>query len=201
LEILNERDVQDYHSMYINLYHEFRDRKKGESENINDDIIFEMELIKQVEINIDYILELIRKYHEGNSQDTEIIVRISKAVGSSIELRSKKDLIDQFIATLTPAANVDENWQTFVEKKKTEELERIISEENLNKDETIKYMENAFRDGYIPETGTALTKVLPPVSRFTPTDDRARKRETVIGKIREFFNRFWDISGGQFAKD
>jgi len=88
-----------------------------------------------------------------------------------------------------------------VEKKKTEELERIISEENLNKDETIKYMENAFRDGYIPETGTALTKVLPPVSRFTPTDDRARKRETVIGKIREFFNRFWDISGGQFAKD
>lgn len=192
-EILSERDVQDYHSMYINLYQEFRNKQKGDSENINDDIVFEMELIKQVEINIDYILELIRQYHAGNSQNTEIIVKINKAVGSSMELRSKKDLIDQFITTLTPTTNVDENWQTFVEKKKTEELERLIVEENLNKEETIKYIENAFRDGYVQETGTAITRVLPPVSRFSPNGDRAKKRETVIEKIKEFFNRFFDI--------
>lgn len=192
-EILSDRDVQDYHSMYINLYQEFRNKEKGDSENINDDIVFEMELIKQVEINIDYILELIRLYHEGNSQDKEIIVKINKAVGSSMDLRSKKDLIDQFINTLTPTANVDENWQTFVEKKKTEELERLIVEENLNKEETIRFVDNAFRDGYVQETGTALSKVLPPVSRFTPTGDRAIKRETVIEKIKDFFNRFFDI--------
>lgn len=192
-EILSDRDVQDYHSMYINLYQEFRNKEKGDSENINDDIVFEMELIKQVEINIDYILELIRHYHEGNSQDKEIIVKINKAVGSSMDLRSKKDLIDQFINTLTPTANVDENWQTFVEKKKTEELERLIVEENLNKEETIRFVDNAFRDGYVQETGTALSKVLPPVSRFTPTGDRAIKRETVIEKIKDFFNRFFDI--------
>ncbi|HNX57307.1 MAG TPA: type I restriction endonuclease subunit R, partial [Prolixibacteraceae bacterium] len=95
-EILPERDVQDYHSLYISLYQEFRNKQKGDSENINDDIVFEMELIKQVEINIDFILELIRQLHECNSQDTEIIVKINKAIGSSVELRSKKDLIDDF---------------------------------------------------------------------------------------------------------
>ena len=193
-QILTERDVQDYHSMYINLYHEFRNKERGDSENINDDIVFEMELIKQVEINIDYILELIRQYHEGNSKDTEIIVKINKAVGSSLELRSKKDLIDQFISSLAPSNDVDESWQSFVEKKKREELERIITEENLNKEETFRYIESAFRDGYVQETGTAITRVLPPVSRFTPSGERSQKRETVLSKIKEFFQRFVDIS-------
>ena len=193
-QILTERDVQDYHSMYINLYHEFRNKERGDSENINDDIVFEMELIKQVEINIDYILELIRQYHEGNSKDTEIIVKINKAVGSSLELRSKKDLIDQFISSLAPSNDVDESWQSFVEKKKREELERIIAEENLNKEETFRYIESAFRDGYVQETGTAITRVLPPVSRFTPSGERSLKRETVLSRIKEFFQRFFDIS-------
>lgn len=195
LEIMNERDLQDYHSKYINLYHEFRNQKKGDSENINDDIIFEMELIKQVEINIDYILELIRQYHEGNSKDTEIIVKINKAVGSSLELRSKKDLIEQFIDSLTPSNDVDDSWHEFIEKKRMEELERIIAEENLNKEETFKYIDNAFRDGYIQESGTAITRVLPPVSRFTPSGERTQKRETVLSKIKDFFQRFFDISG------
>jgi len=96
-EILSERDVQDYHSMYINLYHDFRNRNTGDAENVNDDIVFEMELIKQVEINIDYILELIRKYHEGHLKDKQIIISINKAIDSSVELRNKKDLIEKFI--------------------------------------------------------------------------------------------------------
>ena len=183
-ELLNERDLQDYHSQYINLYNEFRKRKKGESENINDDIVFEMELIKQVEINIDYILELIRQYHESNTKDSEIIVKIKKAVGSSLELRSKKDLIEQFIDSLTPSTKVDDGWHAFIEKKRQEELERIIADENLNKEETFKFIENAFRDGYIQESGTAITKVLPPVSRFTPSGERSQKRETVLVKIK-----------------
>ena len=199
-EILSERDVQDYHSMYINLYQEFRKKDKHDSENINDDIVFEMELIKQVEINIDYILELIRKYHEGHSQDKEIIVQINKAVDSSLVLRSKKDLIDQFIDSLTPSSNLDDNWQSFVDQKKMEELEKIITEENLNHEETLKYIDNAFRDGYLQKTGTALTKVLPPVSRFSPTGDRAKKRETVLEKFTAFFNRFWDITGGRLMR-
>lgn len=197
-EILSQRDVQDYHSMYINLYNEFRNKDKGDKENVNDDIVFEMELIKQVEINIDYILELIRKYHDSHLQDTEIIITIGKAVDSSVELRNKKDLIEQFIDSLTPATNVDDDWQTFVDAKKIEELDKIITEENLNKEETYKFINNAFRDGFVQENGTVIAKILPPVSRFSPTGDRTKKRQTVLEKIKLFFNKFADISGGKF---
>jgi len=196
-EILSERDVQDYHSMYINLYHEFRNRNTGDAENVNDDIVFEMELIKQVEINIDYILELIRKYHEGHLKDKEIIISINKAIDSSVELRNKKDLIQKFIQSLTPGAHVSDDWQSFVDEKKMEELDQIIAEEKLDKEETYKFINNAFRDGYVQTTGTGLAKILPPVSRFSATGERTQKRETVIEKIKAFFNRFWGISGGE----
>ena len=195
-EILTDRDVQDYHSMYINLYHEFRNKKTGDAENVNDDIVFEMELIKQVEINIDYILELIIKYHESNLKDKEIIISINKAIDSSIELRNKKELIEKFISTLTIGTNVSDDWQNYVEKKKIEELDQIIDEEKLDKEETYKYIKNAFSDGYVQTTGTSLAKILPPVSRFTQTGDRTKKIDTVIEKIKAFFNKFWDISGG-----
>jgi type I restriction enzyme, R subunit len=197
-EILSERDVQDYHSMYINLYNEFRRINKGDKENVNDDIIFEMELIKQVEINIDYILGLIRKYHEGHLQDKEIVVDIRKAIDSSMELRNKKELIEQFIELLTPTSRVDDDWQTYVAARKLEELNTIISEEHLNEEETFRFVGNAFRDGYVQTTGTALARVLPPVSRFSPGGERSQKRETVLEKLIAFFNRFRDISGGNF---
>jgi type I restriction enzyme R subunit len=156
-----------------------------------------MELIKQVEINIDYILELIRKYHESNMEDKEIEVSIRKSIDSSMELRSKKLLIEQFIATMSPSMKVDEDWQIFVEAKKKEELDRIIDEENLNKEETYRFIDNAFRNGFIQTTGTAIGEVLPPVSRFTPTGDRTKKRETVLEKLTAYFKTFWDISGGK----
>lgn len=200
-EILTERDVQDYHSMYINLYNEFRGRSRGDNENVNDDIVFEMELIKQVEINIDYILALIKKYHEGHLKDKEIVISINKAIDSSVELRNKKELIEQFIDSLTPSTNVDDDWHSFVDAKQLEELDSIITDENLDKEETYKFINNAFRDGYIQSTGTALTKVLPPVSRFTPTGDRTKKRESVLEKLSAFFNKFWDISGGRLLEN
>ena len=199
-EILSERDVQDYHSMYINLYNEFRNNAEGDSENINDDIVFEMELIKQVEINIDYILALIKKYHAGHLQDKEIVININKAIDSSVELRNKKDLIERFIDSLTPSSNIDDDWQTFVDAKKIELLDKIIEEENLNKEETYNFINNAFRDGYVQTTGTAITKVLPPVSRFTPTGDRTKKRESVIEKFKAFLNKFLGITGEALLK-
>lgn len=196
-EILTPRDVQDYHSMYINLYNEFRKQTKGDSEIVNDDIVFEMELIKQVEINIDYILALIKKYHKTNLKDKELVVDINKAIDSSMELRNKKELIQQFIKSLTPATDVDDDWHTFVNEKKREELDQIIEEENLDKEQTYKYIASAFRDGYVKSSGTSLTKVLPPVSRFSPTGERTKKRESVLQKFKDFFNKFWDISGGK----
>lgn len=192
-EILSERDFQDYHSIYINLYNEFRGKEKADKENVNDDIVFEMELIKQVEINIDYILMLIRKYHADNMKDKEIVITIQKAIDSSIELRNKKDLIENFIHSLTPQTDVDSDWKKFVEKAKKEELEKIISEENLKPAETKAFVENSFRDGYIQSNGTDIAKILPPISLFTPSGERTKKRETVIEKLTAFLNRFKDL--------
>jgi type I restriction enzyme R subunit len=193
-EILSEHDVQDYHSIYIDIYNEFRNRNRVDSENVNDDIVFEIELIKQVEINIDYILELIRKYHESHLQNKEIVVSIGKAIDSSIELRNKKDLIEQFIASLTPATNVDYDWRKYVDEKKIEELNRIIADENLNPKETETFVKNAFRDGFISETGTAITKLLPPLNPFAPDNQYTAKKQTVIEKLKSFLERFLGIA-------
>lgn len=192
--ILTDRDVQDYHSMYIDLYNEFRKGNDDEKENINDDLVFEMELIKQIEINIDYILELIKKYHDDNTKNKEILVDINRAIESSVELRNKKDLIEQFIQSLDISSVVDEDWITFVEKKKKAELEKIIEEEKLNLQETYTFIENSFRDGAISSTWTSISKILPPVSRFSPDGERTKKRETVLEKLQSFFERFFDIS-------
>lgn len=200
-EILTDRDVQDYHSMYIDLYNEFRKSVDEEKENINDDIVFEMELIKQVEINIDYVLGLIKQYHEDHTKNKELLIDINKAIDSSVELRNKKDLINQFITSLDVHSIVDEDWQKFVEEKKVEELEKIIETENLDPEATYTFIKNAFRDGSVPSTGTAISKVLPPVSRFSPTGERTQKREGVIDKLSKFFEKFFDISGGRFSKD
>lgn len=194
MEILSERDVQDYHSMYINFYDEFRKIDEGDKENINDDLIFEMELIKQVEINIDYILELIRKYHASNQEDKELLIDINKAIDSSVELRNKKELIQQFISTINADSSLDDDWQAFVDSKKTEELDRIITEENLDRDETYTFVRNAFRDGSVQSSGTAVTKILPPVSRFSVDSMRTKKRESVLDKLTAFFEKFFDIS-------
>jgi len=122
------------------------------------------------------------------------LIDIDKAIDSSVELRNKKDLIHQFIESLNSKSEVDEDWQKFVEKKKKEELNKIIKDENLNYDETYKFIKNAFRDGNIPTTGTSITKVLPPVSRFSKTGERTKKRETISEKFTKFFERYFDIS-------
>ena len=197
-ELLTERDIQDYHSAYIDLYNEFRKGTEDIKENINDDLVFEMELIKQIEINIDFILGLIKKYHEDHVGNRELLLDINKAIDSSVELRNKKDLINQFISALDVHSVVDEDWQKFIEGKKVEELEQIIATEHLDHDATYTFVKNAFRDGNVATTGTAITKVLPPVSRFSPTGERTKKRESVLGKLTNFFERFFDISGGTF---
>ncbi len=193
-EILTERDIQDYHSTYIDLYNEFRKGENSEKENINDDVVFEMELIKQIEINIDYVLRLVNKYHEDHIKNRKLLIDINKAIDSSVELRNKKDLIHQFISSLDIQSVVDDDWQEFVEEKKIEELEQIITNENLDHDATYAFVQNSFRNGSVVTIGTAITKVLPAVSRFSPTGERTKKRESVISKLISFFERFFDIS-------
>ncbi len=141
---------------------------------------------------------LIRMYHDSNMQDKEILVKIQKTIDASLELRNKKDLIENFIASLTPTSSIDEDWRAFVNEKKIEEFDSIIESENLNRDAAYEYIKNAFRDGYIQQTGTALAHVLPGMSRFTPDSQRAQKRETILEKLTTFFNRFRDLIGEYF---
>lgn len=190
--ILPERSLQDYQSNYIDLYNKWRKRENAEKENINDDIMFEIELVKQVDVNIDYILILVSKYHASNCEDKEILIDIDKAINSSIRLRSKKELIEGFIATVNTATNVDEDWKKFVKKQKEADLNAIIEEENLNKNETKRFIDNSFRDGELKTFGTAIDKILPPYPLFgaAGANNRQMKQRSIIKKLRKFFEKY-----------
>ncbi len=185
-EILPERDFQDYQSVYLDLYQAYRPKTDGDKENINDDITFEIELIRQVEINIDYILMLVMKYHESNCKDKSILGTIDRAIDSSIQLRSKKDLIHGFISTVNAATDVDRDWQSYVQQQKQQELEQIIAEEKLKPTEAQRFIANAFRDGALKTTGTDIDQILPPVSRFGG-GNRTEKKKTIIQRLAQFF--------------
>lgn len=191
-EELSDRQMQDYQSHYLDLRDKWRRRKTGEKENINDDLIFETELIRQVEINIDYILLLVQKYHDSNCTDKEILVNISKAIGSSLQLRSKKELIENFISSVNADTDVDQDWREYVQRRKAEELQEIIESEHLKPEETEKFIESSFRDGQVRTTGTDIDKILPPMSRFGG-GNRKEKKKTVIEKIRTFFERYFGL--------
>ncbi len=188
-EILTNRDFQDYQSVYIDLYQEMRPKDTNDKENINDDIVFELELIKQIEVNIDYILMLVEEYHESNCEDKNILAAIDKAVNASIELRSKKELIEKFVDRINLSSKVDEDWKRFVQERKEEDLSALIDGEKLKDEETRRFVDVAFRDGTLKTTGTDIDKLLPPVSRFGG-GNRAAKKQGVIEKLTVFFEKF-----------
>ena len=193
-EIISERDFQDYLGRYQDLRDEWAERrKKGELTDIDNDIVFEIELIKQIEINIDYILMLVMKYHDSHCTDKEVLITIQKAVDSSPELRSKKDLIDNFINGLNEVDDVMDEWHSYVAEQREKALVKIITEEKLKEAETRAFIEGAFRDGAVKTTGTDIDKILPAVSRFGGGGNRKAKKETVIEKLKAFFERFWNI--------
>jgi len=188
-EILSDRDFQDYQSVYIDLYQQMRGGKDGDKENINDDVVFELELIKQVEVNIDYILMLVEKYRASNCEDKTIIAAITKAIDSSIELRSKKELIEKFIEQVNVSGASDNDWKRFVHERKEEDLSALIADEKLKDDETRRFVDIAFRDGILKTTGTDIDKIMPPVSRFGG-GNRADKKQGIIDKMMKFFDKY-----------
>ena len=197
-QAITKRNLQDYQSLYIDLYDKYRNGRDGEKENINDDIVFEIELIKQIEVNIDYILMLVEKYHDGNCEDKEILSTIRKAVDASIQLRSKKELIEQFISRVNVNSSIQGDWRRYVFEQEESDLTEIISAENLKPEETRKFMENAFRDGAIKTTGTDIDKLMPPVSRFGG-GNRAKKKQGVIDKFKAFFEKYFGLGVTDFS--
>ncbi|OLA94672.1 MAG: DEAD/DEAH box helicase [Candidatus Melainabacteria bacterium LEY3_CP_29_8] len=188
---ITERDLQDYQSKYVDLYQELRGKDKADKENINNDIEFEMELIRQVEVNIDYILLLVIKYHKTNCTDKEILADINRAICSSPQLRSKKELIENFIAAINTSTKVDEDWKKFVVEQKEADLKQIIDDEKLKPEETKKFIDNSFRDGVIKTSGTDLDRLLPPMGLFGDAGKkRQAKKQTIIEKLSKFFEKY-----------
>lgn len=201
-ELLTERDLQDYLGRYQDLRDEWkRKRESGELSDITDDVVFEVELINQVEINIDYILMLVKKYHDTNCEDKEILISIKKAVDASPELRSKKELIDAFIREINDIDDIMIEWHDYVVEIREQELITIIEEERLKENETRKFLENAFREGAVKTVGTDIDRIMPPVSRFGG-GNRAVKKKTVIDRLRAYFDKFYGIGGKvKFTKE
>ena len=196
-EIISPRDFQDYQSIYLNLYAEFRTANQAEKESINDDVVFEIELIKQVEVNVHYILALVEKWREarGNGDDRELdaLQAIQRSIDSSPSLRNKKDLIMAFVDSVSVTGDTSADWRLFVSAKRDAELDSLITDENLKAEQTRQFIEHAFRDGAIPTAGTAITRILPPASRFSKDNDHAIKKQRVLDKLTEFFDRYFGL--------
>ena len=189
-EILSQRDFQDYTSKYLDC----RPPKPTppNKEDITDDVVFELELVKQIEINIDYILILVTKYHDSHCNDKETLITIQKSIDASPELRSKKALIENFIDGINDVDDVMAEWHSYIAAEKEKQLNEIIAEEKLKADETKKFVDNAIADGEMRTTGTDIDKLMPPISRFGNTN-REKKKQTIIEKLKAFFERFFGV--------
>ncbi len=173
--------------------------KGGDLTNINDDLIFEMELMKSIEINIDYILFLVSQLNGEEAHDREIIIKTIKSVQASPDLRNKEELIREFIDSHTPDMDVHDQWSKFVRQSQQKEIDTIINEERLNREKTLEFVGQSFRNGEIRESGTGIAEILPPMGLFGNAGARrAEKKKSVIQRLKDFFNRFYDISGGNF---
>ena len=191
-------DFLDYRSFYNELHEKYRP-KGGELTNINDDLVFEMELMKSIEINIDYILFLVGQLNGEDNHDREIIIKTMKSVQASPDLRNKEELIRQFIESHTPDTDVHDQWSEFVRQSQRKEIETIIEEENLNRSKALDFIGQSFRNGEVRESGTGIADILPPMGLFGNAGARrAEKKKIVIKRLKEFFDRFFDISGGNF---
>ena len=193
-EIISDRDFQDYSGKYLDIKDEWKNKQdKKDLEDITDDVVFELELLKQIEINIDYILMLVQKYHDSHCQDKEVIISIQKAVESSPELRSKKALIDSFIEGINDIEDVLSEWRRFVAEQKEKELLEIIQSENLKEEETRQFISDSFKNGFVKTTGTDIVKIMPATGRFG-RNSNINKKQTVLSKILKFFEKFFGIA-------
>jgi len=196
-EILSERDYQDYQSLYLDYYGELRGAAESEKESIIEDVVFEIELVKQVEVNVDYILMLVEQYRaergDGTDREVETLANIRRAIDSSISLRNKRDLILAFVDRVSADSDVKDEWRRFVAVRREEELEQIITDERLNPGATRAFVERAFRNGAIPTAGSAMIEILPPTSRFRADDSYAISKQAVLDRLAAFFDRYFAL--------
>lgn len=197
-QIVPPLDMQDYLGWYRKHYEDYRKERAANSkerESIKDDIVFEMELVKQVAVGIDFILALIVEYKKKNGMDYEIRARIQKALDSDPDMHDKRELVERFIDSQVPdGEDIQEKFYEYVEEQSREELDAIIAEEDLKGNEAREFMRQSFEEGYVNGNGTAITRILPPMPIFGGgAKKRADKKKTVLEKLQGYFKKFYEL--------
>jgi len=202
-DTLNERQLQDYRSLYLDIRDDFVNKERAGQEAIDNDIVFELELVKQIEINVDYILQVAHSWIESHKNDItppsmeSISEEIEHAVNASPSLRNKRDLIMEFVRSVSTGDDIDTAWQELIVRRQKEELEEIIASENLKPAETKELITRALRDGVVPRTGTAIANIIQPTSRFSGGGELDEYKKRVFNKLSAFVERFFRLSSGK----
>lgn len=184
---LNERDKQDYQSHYISTYEELR-KDKDDKESTLDEVEFEVELLAQVEVSIEYILELIAKYHKDQATNYEPILKL---LDSSLSLRSKKELFLRFIDSLHTQSNVAKDFSTYIKTHKNNALQDIINALDLDPKKTKEFMQDSFERGELRDYGRAFDEILPHSPLFGKGAEQTHKvRKQALEKLQAFFELF-----------
>lgn len=198
---LSDRAVQDYKSTYNDIC-EWRRQKQNNNDSESDidwnDVVFEVDLLKSQEINLDYILELIFETNKTKKDKDSLIEDVRRLIRSSIGNRAKESLIVEFINEsnlddIEDKAGIIQAFFTYAQKRQAEEIETLIEEEKLNIDAAKRYISTSLRKEYASENGTELNEILPKMSPLNPA--YLTKKQSVFQKISEFVNKFKGIGG------
>ena len=207
-KIMTEREILDLQSKYVDLNYKYKEiaknnekQKQKEYLMLNNGITFETELLKQFDIDLNYIFSLITQYTKENNTIEEINEKLKKMLNASIEFRNKDDLFYDF-SKLVKDKKIDCNsmydeWINFIDKRKCEELDSIIEANNLNKNETYKYIRKVFESKGVREFGTDIDRILPKMATSTAST-RYQMKLDMYEKIIKFFDRFFTISTIKF---
>jgi type I restriction enzyme, R subunit len=202
IELLKERTVQDYRSTYNDIRDWLRREKFGkESEESKidwDDVVFEVDLLKSQEINLDYILELIFEHNKKTKDKASLIAEIRRVIRASVGNRAKESLVVDFINetdldTLKDKANVIDSFFAFAQRKQKVEATELITEENLNEEEAKRYITASLKREFASENGTELNALLPKMSPLNP--QYLTKKRSVFQKLTQFVEKFKGVGG------
>ncbi len=202
IELLQERTVQDYRSTYNDIRDWLRREKTGgepEKSTIDwDDVVFEIDLLKSQEINLDYILELIFEHNKKTKDKATLIEEMRRVIRASVGNRAKESLVVDFINetdldTLQDKANVIDSFFTYAQGKQKAEALALIAEEKLNEEEAKRYITTSLKREYASENGTELNAILPKMSPLNP--QYLTKKQSVFQKLVSFIEKFKGVGG------
>ncbi|HAW2446798.1 TPA: HsdR family type I site-specific deoxyribonuclease [Escherichia coli] len=197
-----ERKIQDYRSAYNDIrdwqHREKEADKKEKSTTDWDDVVFEVDLLKSQEINLDYILGLIFEHSRQNKSKDEMTVEVKRLIRSSLGNRAKEGLVVDFIQQtnlddLPDKASIIDTFFTFAQREQQREADALIKEENLNEEAARRYIRTSLKREYATENGTELNETLPKLSPLNP--QYKTKKQTVFQKISAFIEKFKGVGG------